>query len=352
MDVRTLSRVLAVLFCAWALAGSGCNDSSDHVVSSSDSLSSYGEDVAACTPQIEAGSEGLPGVEENASISVWEGWNPAIEYTVFNKLLSEDSAEGLFNPIEQADMFVEMINGFSAYWPAAGTYEDIAIPGGGGTIALTVETDVESVTIPFFGGTITVDRVVTIDGLIVGMGNFECKMGFTIDGDEESIVVRTDFEDTGEVSVFYGNRASEGVINIWAAMYADKATADTADDFTGALKWRGNPDEGWFAISQYMNGAGGTKILAGGEPDGTMAFLARRGDDNVGPDVPYYLACTIANITGGTPPEGGSIINGNTTPPSTAANDVYQYIIDGNASCLGYLSTYPASADDIVWSQD
>ncbi|MRR08412.1 MAG: hypothetical protein EG828_16130, partial [Deltaproteobacteria bacterium] len=322
MERKQLSRILAILFCVWSLVVLGCNDSDDDdaTATTPTALTSYGEDVAECTPQIAAGSEELPAAEENASISLWAGWDPTIQYTVFNKLLSDDSAEGLFDPIEKADMFVEIINAFSSYWVASGTYEDIPIPdaGGSGTVDLTIEAESAVVTIPFFGGTVTVDRVITIDGNIDGMGTFQCKMGFTTGAGEEEMVVRTSFTETGEVSMFYGSKASDGLMNIWAAVFTDKATVATTDDFGGAIKWRGNPDEGWFAISQGMSGAGGSKIMAGGEPDGSMAFLASRLDDNVGPDVPYYLVCTIANITGGTAPAGGSIINGNTTPPLEA----------------------------------
>lgn len=239
-----------------------------------------------------------------------------------------------------------MINYLQTYWTADGTYPDVNLGIEGAVATVTVDTSVTSVTIPYFGGTQAVDRLITVEGDFDG--EFICQMAFTASGGEEAVVAWSKMIENNDISVFYGRRAADGLMTLWGACYADKATVDTADDFYGVYKWIGNPDEGWFAATQYMNGAGGSKVLAGGEPDGEMAFLAIRNDDAVGP-VPHYLVSTIANLTGGTAIADADILNEDDDGlPLQATRDVFKYIEVGNAACLGYLTEYPDAEADIL----
>jgi hypothetical protein len=341
-----LAGVLMIILCAWVLAIAGCRSDSDDAAAAPAALSTYSEDVAALTPQAPADAESLPGAEVNASIAEWAGWDPALEFTVFYKLLAVDSAEGLFAPIANADMFIEMINELQEYWDEDGTYEDIPLGIADGTATVTVDSSVTSVNIPFYGGTQAVDRLITVEGEFEG-DEFECQIAFRISGGEEAIVVWSKMVAVNDISLFYGRRAADGLMTIWGACFADKATVDTSDDFYGAFKWVGNPDEGWFAATQITNAADDSWILAGGEPDGDMAFLATRTDDAEGP-VPFYLVCTMDNFTGGTPIADEDILNGDDTPPLQATQDVLKYIEEGNASCLGFLTEYPDAEAEIL----
>jgi hypothetical protein len=347
-----LTGMLIICLCAWILTMSSCGGSSGTSVSSGSTktpvaLSTFSEDVAKCTPQLQAGSESIPGAENAGTISNWTGWDPSQQNTIFNNLFTPDCIEGLFDPITKADMFITIINSFEADWQKSGVYDNVTLPIFNTTAKLTVDTSVKSVTIPFFGGTLAVDRLLTIEGDLDGSTGFVAKMAFTSTADGESMVVRTYFPDKGETSMFYGKKATNGELDAWAACFVDHGTPDdTSDDFYMALKWHGNTTEGWFALTQYKNSGGGSKLLAGGSSKGDMAFLAFRGDDVDAALNPYYLICTTDNITGNTQPDGG-IINGTDVPPLETNNTVLKYIEVGNTSCLGYLTSYPEQASDV-----
>jgi hypothetical protein len=346
---------LAVLFMG-ILAVSGCGSDSDS--SSNDdgtalpaALTTFGGDVALCTPQVE--SEGLPASEADPTVANWSGWNPLVEHTILSDLLTPDCVEGMFDPITKADMFISILNEFREYWLTSATLPNISmtVDSGGGpmdvVVDVTVDTTVSSVTVPFFtdgsGNPIDqdVDRLITIEGTINGTDTLVAQIAFSTGPDGEVMVVRTQFPDKGETSMFYGikNEATHE-LTAWAACYVDHGDGDY---MMIALKGGGNTESGTFALTQYKNGSGDTYILAGGEAAGSMAFLAEVGDDADSEGDPWYIVCTSANLSG---TEVDEFLN---ATDSLAGDDraVLDFVKDGNASCLGYLDAYPESAADI-----
>jgi hypothetical protein len=363
MKRHMLAGGLLVLLAVIALSLTGCGSSSSSSTtndggSSTTELSTYAEDVAECSPTYTGTSEDVPGGEENSSITLWAGWDPDEEYSVFWKLIAQSGNESLYGPIEMVDMYIEMINQYSAGWSTDGEteieYQE------GMTATMTVDTTVESVTVPFFtdseGDPIVqaVNRLITVEADAMNL-----KMAFTVDGDEEALVVRferTDSDGT-ETAVFYATRADDGQIDIKSACYVDYTAQD---DYYGAFMWSGNPDaaEPWFALSQFTNAAGGSWILAGGEPDGDMAFLSIRNDDNnvgeSGSDEACYLICQLANVGNGDAFTGTIYREETDMSPAAllAANPTWtslNYIIDGGEDCLGYIDEYVGQSDDLDW---
>jgi hypothetical protein len=359
MKKSGLAGILAVFICVLAISISGCGGGGGGSTSNNGSntgepvlLSTFGDDVAQCTPQVQSSSSSVVSAgisaEDGGTITDWTGWDVTQDNTIFHNLFTTDCIEGLFDPIDKVDMFITIINSFSDYWQVSGEYDGVTLPIFNTSATLTVDTSVESVNIPFFGGTQAVDRLITIQGTIVDAAEFEAQMAFKTGSDGEAIVVWTHFPDKGETSMFYGTKNAEGEMEAWAACFVDKGTPETTDDFQMALKWKGNPDEKIFAVTQYKSGGMTGNILAGGSPDGDMAFLAQfvSDDDITANGDPYYLVCTLTDITENTEPHP-TIINGAITPPLQADNDVLKYIENGNASCLGYLSSYPEQASDV-----
>ncbi len=330
--------------------GGGGGGSSDSSPSSGtpELLSTFGDDVAACTPQIQSRGKTIPGAEGVGTITDWTGWDVTQENTIFYNLFTTDCIEGLFDPIDKADMFITIINSFSDYWQTSGEYNDVILPIFNTTANLTVDTSVNSVNIPFFGGNQAVDRLITVEGTLDGLTGFEAQMAFTTSADGEAIVVWTHFPGKGETSMFFGRKDAAGEMDAWAACFVDQETPDTSDDFQMALKWKGNPSEKQFAVTQYKSGGITAQILAGGSPESDMAFLAKldSADDVAANGDPYYLVCTNEDITENTLPHP-DIVNGTLTPPYEVDNDVLKYIENGNDYCLGYLTSYPEQASDV-----
>jgi hypothetical protein len=361
MKKSVLASILAAFVCFLAISISGCGGGGGGGSTSNNGsntgepvlLSTFGDEVAECTPQVQinrvsSAEEEQPADEYMRTITNWSGWNVTQDTTIFHNLFTTDCIEGLFDPIDKADMFITIINSFSDYWQVSGEYDGVTLPIFNTAATLTVDTSVDSVTIPFFGGTQAVDRLITVEGSIDGINGFEAQMAFSTGTDEEAIVVWTYFPDKGETSMFYGTKNASGEMDAWAACFVDHGTPETTDDFQMALKWKGNPDEKRFAVTQYKSGGITANILAGGSPDSEMAFLAKldSADDIIANGDPYYLVCTLTDITENTEPHP-AIINGAMTPPHQADNDVLKYIENGNDNCLGYLAAYPEQASDV-----
>jgi hypothetical protein len=349
METGKLTGMLVVLLCVWVLTLSGCGGSSGDGASAPAALTTFSEDVALCTPQVE--SEGLPGAEDAGPMTIadWSGWNPSAQSTVLYNLLTQDCVEGMFDPITKADMFITILNSLRDYWQTDGVHEGVTLGDESMTLTMTVtvDTSVKSVTVPFFtddGGQPVeqaVDRLVTIEGTMTGGDSINAQIAFSTSADGEAIVVRTYFVDKGETSMFYGIKNDvTGELDASAACFVDEG-AD--GNFEVALKWHGNTQEGTFALTQYKNSCGNTHILAGGEAAGDMAFLAQIGTDTGAGGDPWYIVCNTANLNGTQVDEflnAAISLDGDDRP-------VLDYIKEGNSSCLGYLNSYPESADDI-----
>jgi hypothetical protein len=358
---KGLTSMLIVLLCAWTLTMSGCGGggSSSGDSSTPAALTTFGADVAECTPQLASGeSEGFAediSSEDGSTITDWTGWNPAAQYTILNNLLTPDCVEGMFDPIDKADMIINALNELQDYWQTDGVYQDVTVPleiaGTTATlnVTMTVDTSVKSITVPFFGSTQAVDREITLEGTIARDGdsdNIDAEIAFATTDAGEVVVARTVFEDKGETSMFYGSKA-DGELDAWAACYVDEGTPGvSSEDFHVALKWHGNPSEKVFALTQYKgSNEHETKILAGGHADGDMAFLASSTDDLIDNTNPYYLICTPDILDGSSLVVPDVYIG--TGLAADTSNAVLNYIKDGNASCLGYLDSYPADASDV-----
>jgi len=156
--------------------------------------------------------------------------------------------------------------------------------------------------------------------------------------------VHYNLNDGEEIGAYYGSRNSDtGIIEIWNACYVP----DDEDPFYGSFKWKGNPDEDWFAITQFTNATDSDwSVMGGGSVSGDMAFIGKNGD-TVGE---YYIVVDIDDIEGdGVHADPTTITASATTAPDPDTTAVHAYITTGNDSCLGYLTTYPDEATDISW---
>lgn len=309
----------------------GCNSSSDDDPATVSQLSTYGEDVQACTPYLGVGGD----------LSDWDlGWNPQLpdNYTVLYKLFGPGEitgVEGIYDPVESLDEYIEMINAVSENWDTDLDGATVSI--GEYDLTVTVNNDVTSVTVPFWGNEVSVDRIVTIEGE-EEEGTFTINVAFTVGETEEALVAHCELGN-GEQGVYYAQRNSTtGDMEIWSACYSP----DAEDPFYCAFKWQGNPDEGTFAITQYTSATGGWTVMGGGSIDGDMAFISGN-NDIVGR---YYLTLTMDDINNGTDPE--TIVAEATEAPD--GTGVLAYITVDNDACLGYLTDYPDTAESISWS--
>jgi len=306
----------------------GCSSSSDDdylalLSASGTQLSSYADDVREITPYLGTATD----------LALWGGvgggWSPDVEYSVFDKIFNPDNGvECIYDPIETLDEFIDTINEFSASWDTdvdSIEYNEVTV---------SIDNDVTSVDVPFFGNAVSVDRVITVSSDAEG---FTVHLAFTVESDAEALVAHFELN-TGEIGAFYATRDSDtGTIEIWAAIYSN--------DFKGSFKWKGNPDEDWFAITQYTDAtATDWSVMGGGSVNGDMAFIGKNGD-TAGE---YYLVVDIDDIQGDGPHADPGTIH--LVPvPDVSVNDVYAYITEGNDSCLGYLTEFPEIPGDIAW---
>jgi len=333
MRLKKSSQIFVLCLFLVFLGIAGCNSSSsdDAAAPSASQLSTYEEDVIECTPYLAVSGEGY--FDEWAT-----GWSPETEFSVLYKLFHPDSGvEGIYDPIESLDEYIEIINEISEKWDEE---EDFTANNGQETVNVSINNTVSSITVPFWGNVVSIDRVITMEN-----DTCTCNVGFTIGEGEERCVAHY-VHANGETGVYYAHRNSTaGDIEIWSACYAP----DDADPFYGAFKWKGNPDAGTFAITQYTNSASGSNVMGGGDIDGNMSFIAKRGDTDPS-NAEYYITLDIDDIEGDNPIDPGTITAAGVTAPDPDAYPSHAYITSGNASCLGYLTSYPSTAASLAWT--
>ncbi len=160
------------------------------------------------------------------------------------------------------------------------------------------------------------------------------------------VVVRDVLLDGGEAGIFYGCKdIGTGIMDLW---FAGVSEPEGEDDFHCAFKWRGSPDEGWFALSQSndagMNPDAVWEVLAGGEVESNMAFRAIIADGGVPED--YYIVTTLDNIESATPEEVVPILSADMPDYEEGA---LAFIDETNDLCLGFLNSYPTQLSDVDW---
>jgi hypothetical protein len=314
--------------------GGGTTSSSDSsITTTSETLDTYSDDVKALTPYV--GTSGY--------LDDWDtGWNPDNDFTVFNKLFGNESVESLYGPVEALDDYIEMVNSFADYWDTDGDITDSDEPS---DIAITINNDINEVTLPFFKDdnnndiTVEVDRVVTVESSDEG---YLLHMAFTVDAEQQNLVAYYEMESGEiEIGVYYGTMNSiSGDLEIW---HASSSTMNIN------FKWKGNLDEDWFAITQITDGCSGNQqVMGGGSINDEMAFISKNEDTNSSLDE-YYVTVTNSHINDGstysdTPTDAG------TTPPDGTGS--LAYITEGNVKCIGWLepAERPTCTDDIVWN--
>lgn len=309
----------------------GCTSSSDDdllalLMQDTTQLSSYVEDVREITPYLGTATD----------LSLWDdGWNSDTEFSVFYKIFNPDNGvECIFNPLDTLDGFIEMINEFSSSWDT--DVDSVEVTAGDSEVTVSIDNNVTSVDVPFFGDTVSVDRVISVSSDAEG---FTVNLAFTVDSDAEALVAHFEL-DSGEIGTFYATRNGDtDIIELWSACYTD--------DFKGSFKWKGNPEEDWFAITHYTDSTDTDwSVMGGGSVNGDMAFIGKNGD-TVGE---YYVVVDIDDIEGdGVHADPGTITLITDEAPDPVTTPVHAYITAGNASCLGYLTEFPESAEDIAW---
>jgi hypothetical protein len=135
-------------------------------------------------------------------------------------------------------------------------------------------------------------------------------------------------------------------LQIWAAAVADKA-----DNFKLQFVWKGNLDEGTFALTQHSNAAkpspgtdGFWKVMGGGILTGEMAFRANTNDNT---EFDFFVVTTLVDMVSETAPDGYPDEAANI---DSATEPVQGYIDTAHSNCLGWLAGFPEVADLGEWT--
>ena len=321
-------------------------------------LSAYEDEVRLITPYtaIDGISRSkIPGTAEEGCYEYlleWGAWEPVVgtfEQTIFDKLFDPgNGVENIYGPVQILDQIIEQVNQHSSLFDnlvetVDGEGEDAAT-----FSVLSIETI--PVKVPFFGGQVSVDRIVKYDD---GKGKIE-HIAFTINeqNEKETLVAFSAADSDGPLQmVIYGERDNETNMVIKVAVHlVYNDSYPSHDSFKGQFIWRGNLDDDWFSITQKTDAAngnweviGGGSIAAGKE----MAFMSRNNDGCPG----WYYIKSITNeqiITGTKPGDPISVA----VDPPDGNTKALRYITDNNTEFPGILENYPTSEITCDWCTD
>lgn len=297
----------------------------------------------------ETAREITPNLTTSGDVAAWSAWDSTQQYSVFMKLFNEDSGwESVFGPLDQIDMALEMVEGFSDYWDTPGTYTATS---NNMTITAVIETITE-MAIPYLGGTdTTVTKKITLSD---ADGNYNYMVAFNITGTENAMVLHSKIisnEGTEYLVAYATHNETTGDTRIKIAGVADKT-----DNFKINVDWKGNESTEVFSITQYTNAAkpdsttdGYWMVMGGGNAESTMSFRSKNRDsgeaDPANAD-DYIVVATVAEMATNTAPAGFPLISSSI---DSATNDIQKHVDTDHADCLGWLSGFPEVAD-LTWN--
>ena len=280
-----------------------------------------------------------------AAVNAWSGWRGDTDYTVLKKLFHPDSGwESVYGPLEAAESAITIIESNTSYLETAGTYEITGTSAG--TLTMVVEDLTDGITVPYFNVTeASVTKKVVITSSDESMN---LMIAYDMEGDDKAMVCHTKMVSGSETEyiVFRANyNETTQLLDIWAAGAADKT-----DAFKIQYHWKGNPDQNYFAITQYTNAAkedngsdGFWKVMGGGDINGSMVFRANTNDD---PSSDYFIVTDLAGMTSETAPSG---YPADSSTIDSSATEVQKYIDTANEACLGWLTGFP-EVSDLTWN--
>lgn len=325
MSQMTWRGMMAAGFMAVFLAACGTESSNEEGSSGNGTgLHTFTGDVQLCTPYL-----------GSSTLDQWADWDPDNAGSVLGKLFDPavGSDECIYTQSVILDDHIEMVNQFSNSWNDNGGHTI-------GNMTATVDTQVETVIIPylgqyFFGGmAVAVDRVVTLVS-----GSLTIRMAFAVDGARETIVEQYEVGDT-EAGVFYALRDGD-YRAVWQASVKDARTQ---------FVWEGDVADKWFRFTQCTDAGNNWEVMGGGSVAGDesrMAFMARNHANSASEDE-IYLAITLEELMEGAPPAAG-IFDAGANPPD--GSDEQAYITQGRSECFGFLGlfNYPNDVDELDW---
>jgi hypothetical protein len=328
----------ALLLCAGLYA---CGSSG-----SSSSTSSDGTDFRATF--IDGLRELTPDLSTSAvnAWSGWSAWSGGDEYSVLNKLFNPASGwESVYGPVEAAEDILEILESNEDLLVGSGTYE---MEGEGGTYTFAVSDLSDDFEVPFFGALQTgLTKKVVIES---DDSSWRTMVAYHMEGDDKAMVVhqiRVAGQGETEYMAFRANfNETTQNLQIWVAAVADKA-----DSFKLQFVWKGNLDQGTFALTQHTNAAkegdgsdGFWKVMGGGILEGDMAFRANTNDH---PLDDYYIVTTLADMQNQAAPADYPAEAANI---NSATHAVQGYIDTSHANCLGWLIGFPEVDDLDDWN--
>jgi len=266
-----------------------------------------------------------------SSLGEWSSWDPGNSGTVLGKLFNPENGkdECIHSVLQMLDSHIQMVNQFSGQWVTSGTYVH-------GNITATVDTSCTNVTIPFLNADFpgVIDRLVTLS---VPDQNLTIRMAFAQDGLNQTIVEQYTIG-YSESGVFLA-RNSGSRIQVWVS---------AVNDSNVQIMLECSTSEGWFKITEASNASGGNwEVIGGGSisgPSSQMAFMARNNANNSSNDE-YYLTISLEDLENGS---DQTVMNAQSTPPSSSTNDVLAYISGEN---FFIDPKYPVSLDELAWVQ-
>ncbi|NNG01806.1 MAG: hypothetical protein HKM93_20640 [Desulfobacteraceae bacterium] len=281
----------------------------------------------------------------DCTLSDWDrGWHADVNGSVLNRIFSMDNDKSVVHAIRVLDGLIFRLNTYSMQWNTSGvqTIADKAE-------TITINNDIRQVWVPFYGGNVAVNHLITIRNNRTSMVQH---LAFSDDADsgEDRVVIFT-ADEKGDHSVFYMWRDWRmGDISVWFA--------DTASGIN--FKWTANTVEQWFSVTYISEGCNGDlSIMGGGEAGPTelqLAFIAGQFQSSTAIDEWYvqfdsrylkdsttYTAIPVDNV--GQPADGSGMLKFIATSENhpRGATDW----------CPGWLNAAdrPLNPSAIVWEQ-